>query len=311
MSRIRIDSIRAVARKDFQDAVRSWMFIGLSVFFFTLLVAITGLIAWVGDDLTTVEGAGMELLVWIVSETTRLIIPLIALLLGWKSIAGEREAGSIKVLLSLPHSRWDIVIGKLIGRSLVLSVSLIIGFVLAGVIVAFTFGDIDFVDYGGLLVVSMIYGIAYISLAVSLSAMTRSTTVAGAAMVGVFVLFYVIWNTLGAFYELLANRDVPFFEMIEYTYVMEFMGDEFVQEGLRPANWMLFLQNIDPGEAYARTLSLVTDVDLIQFQVAIEEAMFEGSIPFYLQDWFALIILLLWIIVPILFAGYAFERADL
>lgn len=311
MSSINPDSIWAIAKKDFQDAVRSWMFIGLSVFFFTLLGGITLLLAWAEPELTGIEGAGTEILIGFVSQITRLVIPLIALLLGWKSIAGERESGSMKVLLSLPHSRWDVLLGKWLGRSGVLTGALIIGFMLAAVVVAVTFGDFDVLQYGGLLGLSIIYGLAYISIAVALSSVTRSSTIAGAAMVGVFVLFYVIWNTLSAFYQLLAQRGVPFFEMVEYTFTVEFNGEEIEQVGQRPDDWMMFVMNLDPGEAYARALSLVADTGFIQTQAAVEDIMFEGSIPFFLQDWFVFMILLAWIVIPMGIALYRFDRVDL
>lgn len=305
-SSINPESVGAVAKKDFQDAVRSWLFWGLSVFFFTLLVATTGAVAYFGEDLAA-QGATTDVLVGFVSEITRLIIPLIALVLGWKAIAGERESGSIKILLSLPHSRKDVLLGKLIGRSAVLSLSLTLGFALAAVVVAVLMGGFDVVDYVGLLGVSIVYGIAYTSIAVALSSLTRSTTIAGAAMFGVFVLFYVVWNSLSTAFRLLADREVLFFDTVSYT--TEFQGQEVTVERL--PEWAYFVINLDPGEAYGRVLTLVTDVDTIQLQSELDAQMFGGELPFFLQDWFALLILVFWTVVPVVVALYRFDRVDL
>ncbi|MDG5819644.1 ABC transporter permease [Natronococcus sp. A-GB7] len=305
-SSITLESVRAVAKKDFQDSVRSWLFWGLSLFFFTLLVATTGVVSYFGEDLAA-QGATTDVLVGFVSEITRLIIPLIALVLGWKAIAGERESGSIKILLSLPHSRKDVLLGKLLGRSAVLSLSLTLGFVLAAVVVAVLLGGFDVGDYIGLLAVSIVYGIAYTSIAVSLSSLTRSTTVAGAAMFGVFILFYVVWNALTSVASLLADRGIPFFDTISYT--TEVQGQEVELERL--PDWVYFVVNLDPGEAYGRTLTLVTDTDMIELQAQLNEEMFGGELPFFLQDWFALLILVFWIVVPIAVALYRFDRVDL
>ncbi|WP_394740993.1 ABC transporter permease [Natronococcus roseus] len=305
-SSITLESVRAVAKKDFQDSVRSWLFWGLSLFFFTLLVATTGVVSYFGEDLAA-QGATTDVLVGFVSEITRLIIPLIALILGWKAIAGERESGSIKILLSLPHSRKDVLLGKLIGRSAVLSLSLTIGFVLAAAVVAVLLGGFDVGDYVGLLAVSILYGIAYTSIAVSLSSLTRSTTIAGAAMFGVFILFYVVWNALTSVASLLAERGIPLFETISYT--TEMQGQEVELERL--PDWVYFVVNLDPGEAYGRTLTLVTDTDMIELQAQLNEEMFGGELPFFLQDWFALLILVFWIVVPIAVALYRFDRVDL
>ena len=306
MSDVSLGSVRAVAKKDFQDSVRSWLFWGLSLFFFTMLVTVTGVLAYFGEDIAA-EGVTTEVLVAFVSEITRLIIPLIALVLGWKAIAGERESGSITILLSLPHSRRDVLLGKLLGRSAVLSVSLVVGFVAAAAIVALFLGGFDVVDYVGLLAMSILYGVAYTSIAVSLSALTRSTTIAGAAMFGVFVMFYVVWNAMTAVFGLLAAREILFFEFVEYTMTIE--GQEF--QGQRLQGGVYFLEMLDPGNAYANVLTLVTSAAEIEGADLVQAEMFGGSVPFYLQDWFAFVVLLFWIVVPMAIALYRFDRVDL
>lgn len=303
-SSIHLESVRAVAKKDFQDSVRSWMFWGLSIFFFTLLVALTGVVSYFGEDLAA-QGVTTEVLVVFVSEITRLVLPLIALILGWKAIAGERESGSIKILLSLPHSRKDVLLGKLIGRSAVLSLSLVVGFALAAIIVAALLGSFDITDYLGLLAMSILYGVAYTSIAVSLSSLTRSTTIAGAAMVGVFVLFYIVWNAIMSALRLLMDRGYISGE----TYTMTLNGETFEPERL--PDWAFFIESIDPGYAYNNALSIVTGAAESDLDVQLEEVMFGGDIPFYLQDWFAFLILLFWIVAPIVVALYRFDRVDL
>ena len=301
-----LTSVRAIATKDFQDAVRSWLFWGLSLLFFFLLALITGAISYFGEDITA-EGVTTEALVVIVSQVTSAVIPLIALVLGWKAIAGERESGTIKIMLSLPHSRKDVILGKLIGRSAVLSLSLVVGFVLAAVIVAIGLGGFDVVDYVGLLAVSVVYGVAYTSIAVAISALARSTTVAAASAFGVFILFYVVWNALLIIFSLLSSREVLFFEFVAYT--GEINDQEF--QGQRLQSWMYLVHDLDPGNAYANVLSLATSAADIEGANVVQAEMFGGSVPFYLQDWFALVILAFWIVVPLGVALYRFDRGDL
>ncbi|MFP8954817.1 ABC transporter permease [Natrialbaceae archaeon A-arb3/5] len=307
-SSIELESVRAVARKDFQDSIRSWLFWGLSVFFFTLLVTVTGVVAYFGEDIAQ-AGATTEALVIFVSSITRLVIPIIALILGWKAIAGERETGSIKILLSLPHSRKDVLLGKLIGRSAVLSVSLVVGFVLAGVVVAAMLGTFDMVDYAGLLAMSILYGLAFTSMGVAASSLTRSTTIAGAAVFGIFVLFYIVWNAINEALQLLMNQG--YISGVSYSETIAFNGQEQTIEGERLPDWALFIDSLDPGYAYSNALSIVTDATETELGVTLQEAAFEGSIPFYLQDWFSFVILLFWIVAPIAIALYWFDRVDL
>ncbi|ELY43911.1 ABC transporter permease [Natronorubrum tibetense] len=308
-SSINLTSVRAIARKDFQDAVRSWMFWGLSVFFFVLLVAVTGTISYFGEDIAA-EGATTEALVLFVSQITRLVIPLIALILGWKAIAGERETGSIKILLSLPHSRKDVLLGKLIGRSAVLSLSLVVGFVLAAVVVAVMLGGFDIVDYFSLLLMAIIYGIAYTSIAVSLSSLTRSTTIAGAAMFGIFILFYVVWNAIQTVFQLLMNRGT--IEGVSYT--TEGMGPDGTTEQFtfeRLPDWALFIDMIDPGNAFQNTITFLGSFGGEDMGTTYPSEWFANGVPFYLENWFSFVILLLWIVVPIAIALYRFDRVDL
>lgn len=307
-SSITLESVRAIAKKDFQDSVRSWMFWGLSLFFFFLLVSVTGVISYFGEDIAA-EGVTTEVLVLYVSQITRLVIPLIALLLGWKAIAGERETGSIKILLSLPHSRKDVLLGKLIGRSAVLSLSLVVGFVLAAAIVAVLLGGFDVVDYGSLLLMAIVYGIAYTSIAVSLSSITRSTTVAGAAMFGVFLTFYLVWNLIQEAFRMLMSRGT----IDGVTYTGEVPGPDGMTEQTmeRLPDWVLFIDMIDPGNAFQNVITMLSSAGGDELGTAYPSTWFADGVPFYLENWFSIIILLAWIVVPTAIALYRFDRVDL
>ncbi|ELY65832.1 ABC transporter permease [Natrinema versiforme] len=300
-SSVNLESVRAVAKKDFQDSIRSWLFWGLSVFFFTLMAALAGFLSWANpDDLTTIG------FISLVSQVCKLVIPLIALMLGWKSIAGERETGSIKVLLSLPHSRRDVLIGKLLGRTAVLTLSLIIGFLIGMVAVAVAVSEFSFPAYIAFLAMTIVYGLAYMSIAVSLSSLTRSTTMAGAAMFGVFVLFYIVWNSIQSALGLLMNRG--YIEGVDYT-ATNFAGQQV--ERTRLPDWAQFINMVDPGNAYQNTITLFSSLSSDSIGTTFNEAAFPNGFPFFLQDWFSGIILLFWIVVPLAVAVYRFDRVDI
>lgn len=127
----------AVAKKDFQDAVRSRGLIALTVIF--VLFTVGG--AYVGTQVAGVFGdeAGDTLdLVYALQSPASFLVPIIALLIGYGAVAGERERGSLKFLLGLPHTRWDVVFGKIVGRSAVVTVSILVGFA-AGFVAIFAF----------------------------------------------------------------------------------------------------------------------------------------------------------------------------
>ncbi|SEW27882.1 ABC transporter permease [Natrinema salifodinae] len=300
-SSVNIESVRTIAKKDFQDSVRSWLFWGLSAFFFTLMAVLAGFLSWANpDDFTTLNFISM------VSQVCKLIIPLIALVLGWKSIAGERETGSIKVLLSLPHSRKDVLLGKLLGRTAVLSLSLIIGFLIAMVAVAFAVSEFSLSAYIAFLAMTLLYALAYMSIAVSLSSLTRSTTMAGAGMFGVFVLFYIVWNSIQQALQLLMNRG--YIEGVTYT--VSGLGGQQV-ELTRLPSWAQFIDMIDPGNAYQNTITIFSALSGEELGTTVRDVAYPNGVPFFLEDWFSFVILLFWIVVPIAVALYRFDRVDI
>jgi len=109
-----------VARKDFEDSIRSRWLIGLTALFVglvALIAAVSLRLSTGGQTISTnafLSGNFMGLL----SGT---LVPLIALVIAYNSVSGEWKSGSLKLLLSLPHSRADVVFGKVAGRSAALS----------------------------------------------------------------------------------------------------------------------------------------------------------------------------------------------
>jgi ABC-2 type transport system permease protein len=308
MSTIELSSVRSIANKDFNDAVRSWAFWGLSAFFLLLMAGAAGVITYIIEEpMTTQEFS------FLLSQVTKLVIPLIALLLGWKAIAGERDSGSIKVLLSLPHSRMDAVLGKFLGRTAVLSVSLVVGFVLASVAVVWAVEPVSVTEYVGFLAMTVLYGMAYVSIAVALSSVTRSSTIAAGLMFGVFVLFYVVWNVIQTVLQILMRQgyidgvEMPVGEVLDAG-----AGSSATIERL--PNWALFIDTIDPGTAYQNALTVVSASGTGGIGTTFgypQSAMFPDGMPFYLQDWFSFVILLAWIVVPLAVALVRFDRAEI
>lgn len=307
MSNLEPASVRAIANKDFNDAVRSWAFWGLSAFFLVLMAAAGGVISVVIDETITTQEFS-----FLLSQVTKLVIPLIALLLGWKSIAGERDSGSIKVLFSLPHSRMDAVLGKFLGRTAVLSISLVVGFALASVAVVLAVEPVSVTEYVGFLAMTVLYGMAYVSIAVALSSITRSSTIAAGLMFGVFVLFYVVWNIIQTALQLLMQQG--YFEGVEVSREGGLGPGGEASTLERLPDWALLIDTIDPGAAYQNALTVVStgsSGDIGPTFGAPQVAMFPDGVPFYFQDLFSFVILLAWIVVPLVVALVGFDRADI
>lgn len=287
MSSIDLDpnSVRAIAKKDFHDAVRSKVLWGLTILFTLFLGGMALTFVWV-EEAAAQQGeqlAAVDLIAFLQTPVSWLF-PLIGLLLGYKALAGEVDSGSSKVLLSLPHSRLDAVVGKLIGRTLVLWVALFVGLAVASVVVVALYDEFAVAHLVAFSALSMLLGGAYVSVGVAISASTRSTGMAAVGVVTAFAFFYFVFDTIrmGIYYLL--------------------TGEFFPPLGEAPPDWYAFYERMGPGGAYeillARTLPGGSPYP-------------EWSDAFYFSSWTALAILLAWIVVPVALGYLRFARLDL
>jgi ABC-2 type transport system permease protein len=56
------------------------------------------------------------------------IVPVLALVASYLAIAGERESGTLKLLLGMPPTRREVVLGKLLGRLAVTTTAIVVAF---------------------------------------------------------------------------------------------------------------------------------------------------------------------------------------
>jgi ABC-2 type transport system permease protein len=271
-----------VARKDFQDASRSRALWALSIIF----VILSGLIVWAFSEIL---GGGNQAsilgLIGALKSPMTLFISIVALLVGHKAIVGERESGSLKVLLSLPHSRLDVVLGKLVGRTVVLWLAIGLGF-LTGTVVWFgTVGSGSLGKLGFFAVLTLVFALAYMSVAVAVSAATRSGSRATAIAIGVWLVFQFLWSLI-----ILALRFAASGFSLEAVLTRDQPG------------WAAFLESLNPASAYdTATTTLIPG--------AQEAANLGDSL--FVTPWWALLILLVWIVGPTAFGYWRFAEADL
>ncbi|SEW24122.1 ABC transporter permease [Natrinema salifodinae] len=287
--------IPTVARKEFDDAGRSkllWALIGLLVG----LVTIGYVAIWYTvDDVTAAEVLSF------LGTPLQVILPIAALIAGYMAVVGERRSGSIKLLLGLPPNRTDIVFGKLLGRTAVVGVAVGLAFLVSLVLGAAFFGDVPFVDWLGFAAVSLLFGTTFVGLAVGVSAGVATRGKSMALVVGLYMVFVALWELLTAGpYYLLYDEEVP----------------------VEPETWYLVLDQFNPIFAYTNLASSIVEGSLIPFQFQYGLQSMEaygltpaerhpGDAPFYLQDWFGVVVLLVWFAVPVAIGYYRFENADL
>ncbi|WIV68523.1 ABC transporter permease subunit [Natrialbaceae archaeon AArc-T1-2] len=289
---LNLESVRAIAKKDVHDAARSKVLWLLSVLF----VAFLGGAAFVFvqfEQAVAAEGAEVAAtdLVLFLEGPVAWLLPLIGLLVGYKAVAGEVDSGTGKILFTLPHSRLDVVVGKLVGRTLVLWATFLVGLVVSLAVIVALYDELAVTAILTFAVLSMLLGAVFVSIGVTISALTTSTTKAAAAIVGVFVFLYFVFDS---------------FRLVGY-YLLT--GSVMPAPGSNPSAWYLLYPRLNPIEAYSAALNgLVSDLVHPEVFQYFEDP---AAVPFYLSGWFALVLLLVWLVVPPALGYLRFRRLDL
>jgi ABC-2 type transport system permease protein len=277
-----------VARKDYRDAARSKVLWVLSLLYVLLVVGIAYFLVEV-VQLPTDASTGVLLLSML--SGVSLFVPLIAVAVGYKSIVGERDSGTIKLLLSLPHSRADVVLGKLAGRWGVVFTATVVGFAAGGLVVAALLGSFDLGSYLSFLGVTLLYAAAYVAIAIAWSTATGSTTIAAIGGFGTFLFFSTVWGV--------ANNLLVW--VVDGYFPMPLVRP--------PPEWSQAIRQLSPNEAYnMATRALLGGGNA---QQAAQQAPAAQDAPFYLQNEIGFLVLLLWVVVPVALAYFRFERSDL
>jgi len=283
-----------VAKKDFRDASRSkalWALTALFVLFLAGMAYLFSLLQ--GQDTGDAVVSSLDYVTFLLGPAA-LLIPLTALVVTHKSVAGEVESGSAKLLLSLPHTRRDAVVGKILGRGGVLAASILAGIVTALVIVLALYDQFDPTVYLVFTAFTLLLGLVYVAIGVGLSASTKDSGRATILAAGFFVVFEVIWGFVAnAAYYLVEGSFSP-------GYVMEGAGAPY----LDAPGWFFFIQRLSPSSAFSSATQWFTG-STSTFLPAFD------TVPFYLTGWGSLAILLAWLLVVPAIGYVIFNRADL
>ncbi len=124
------------------------------------------------------------------------LIPLIALVLGFDAIVGERERGSLDLLLSMPITRFELLLGKYLGLAAALAFSTIAGFGLVAVVLSTQLEINALLHYFGFMLSSVLLGMAFLSLAVMVSVFAADRTRASGMAIALWFFFVLVFDLL-------------------------------------------------------------------------------------------------------------------
>jgi Cu-processing system permease protein len=276
------NSIFSIAKKEIMDNVRNKWVIILAIIFalLTLVVSYFGSYLSQGWQDLGLTIAGMMSLV-------QFLIPIIGLMLGYATIIGEIERGSMSSLISLPATRLDILLGKFFGLGAVLSFTILIGFGIAGIVIALNVPDVDFAGYGIFIGATILLGLVFLSLAMFFSTLFKKRSTA----MGTAIFLWFFFNMI-----------LP---LIFAGVLIAGVGVEDLLSGVVP-DWYYGLQLINPLSAYSGLVSV--NVEAVG-NIAVEGAII--SYPSFYTSWLMLLILTIWIVGCIFLAFWRFREKDI
>lgn len=270
-------SWRTIARKNVADAARSRAAWVLTALLALLFVGYAFAHGFVGDP-TFVAFLDRQ------AQAVVSLVPIIALLLGYKSVAADRDSGALLLILALPHSRRDVIAGTFVGRTVVLLVPTLVILTVASVVAAVRYGTDGALLFPWFLLATALYGAAFVGVAVALSAADFTDRRLTMAAVGAYLFLVSFYGSFHSLIMVLLHRG------------------EFQVLGNLP-DWALLFRLLQPGEAYYRLLRLGFDIEAASQYLAPDA-------PLYVGWWMGAVILLVWALGPLALGYRRFRAGD-
>lgn len=298
-------SALSVTRKDFKGVRRSRTLWTAAV----VLGLIAVLLAFTNRGFGQSDTEAVQSLFRNLTLVLSVLLPIVALVASYLAIAGERESGGIKFLLSMPNTRRDVFLGKLLSRLVVVAAGVAFMYIAAISVSLTKHGAFPAEVILGTLLVTVVYGSVFVAVAVSMSAAvaSRSRAIAGAlASYFVLVILYV-------------------FPVIQVSNIVRTVHTSLLGMDSNPDLYNA-VQYTSPYLAYQKAINLVVPDEMEQRlfldsatsaqgasngRTVDETAKAASDLPLYLTDEFSLVILGFWLAVPLLVGYGLFERTDL
>lgn len=264
-------SWRKIGKKEFKDSVRSrtlWLITGI----FLLGILGSFLIFRTHEEASLIS---LEL----TASLSSILIPIIALMNSYLAIVGERESGSIKMLLGFPTTRLDVVLGKLVGRYLTVAFGVTLAFLIGYTIISLIHGVLPVYEFLAIMLLTNLLAGAFVGLAVGISSAVNTKNQAMILGIGFYLWLVILWNTFSTIVHYLIEGDWP---------------------SLPYPDWYSLLQELSPTSAY----------DILVSRILEDSAQGIESVS-YLSSYSLTIVILVWAIVPVIAGYFRFRKFDL
>jgi len=182
-----------LAAKEWRDRLRNRWLLAVALVFSVFALAI----AYFGAAQQGQVGFhGIDATIASLSSLVIYLVPLIALILGYDAIVGERERGALELLLSMPVTRLEVLLGKYLGLAAALTSATAIGF---GTGLLPLFSQLTVAEgwrYTQFVASAVLMGLAFLSIAMLVSVSSRDRIRASGIVLALWFLFVLVFDLL-------------------------------------------------------------------------------------------------------------------
>ncbi|WP_188130171.1 ABC transporter permease [Massilia mucilaginosa] len=272
-ARIEWGQVRVIAAKEFRDRIRNRWVVAVAVIFalFALAIAYFG-----ASQQGEVGFRSIDVTVASLVSLVIYLVPLIALILGYDAIVGERERGSLELMLSMPITRFEILLGKYCGLSAALASSTVLGFGAGLLPLAAELTVRDGYHYAGFVGSAILMGMAFLSISMLVSVLALDRVRASGVAIGLWFFFVLIFDLL-------------------------LMGALVLSQGSLGSNTFAALLMLNPADVF-RLLNIFSS-EQAQSLYGLATVMPGGL----LEPAALLAIMAAWVVLPFLLANWSFK----
>ena len=266
--------ILTLAAKELRDRMRNQWVLAIALVFtaFSLVIAYFG-----GAQQGSIGFRSLEFTITSLVSLVIYLIPLIGLLLGFDAIVGERERGSLDLLLTLPITPLDLLLGKYLGLAAALALSTFLGFGLIAVLLYAQFGMTALFHFGGFMISALLLGMTFLSIATLISVIARDRTRASGAAIATWFSFVLVFDLV-------------------------LLGVLVATEGQWGGPFLAYLLLLNPADVF-RILN-VFSVETAGSSYGLTQLL----PPALARTWVMGGVMLAWVMIPLLIAQWRFKR---
>ncbi|NHZ82117.1 ABC transporter permease subunit [Massilia sp. CCM 8695] len=265
--------VLVIAAKEFRDRIRNRWVLAVALIFALFALAIAyfgasqqGEVGFRSIDVTVASLVGLVIY----------LVPLIALILGYDAIVGERERGSLELMLSMPISRFEILLGKYCGLAAALASSTVLGFGAGLLPLASELTVRDGYHYAGFVGSAILMGMAFLSISMLVSVRALDRVRASGVAISLWFFFVLIFDLL-------------------------LMGALVLSQGRLDSNTFAALLMLNPADVF-RLLNIFSS-EQAQTMYGLATVM-----PGGLTDPAVLLAIMAgWVVIPFLLANWSFK----